>query len=246
VVVDVDGELGSLAAEREDAWVPREPTAEAWLRWALDSPRPGALIEALRDSEELAHYPELAALFGVPQDPEWHPEGTVDLHTAHVLDAAAEIALREGLSAEERTVLMFAALTHDLGKPRTTELRDTRRGRRWTSYDHEKVGAPIARRFLERLGIDTGIVARVVPLVAEHMAYRYFADRNAGSRTVRRLAKKLSPATIRDMVYLIEADHSGRPPLPRELPETARRLLELAVKNRVLDGPPAVGSKGES
>ncbi len=211
--------------------VPRSATAEEWRRWALDSQFPGGVIAALLNGEERRLYPEIAALSGVPQDPEWHPEGPVEVHTAHVLNAAAEIAAREALPEQERLVLLFAALTHDFGKPGTTRRRHVRGGTRWTSWGHEAESVPLARGFMERIGMDETVVRSVLPLVAYHMAYRWFEDRKAGARTVRRLASRLAPATVHSLAQLIEADHSGRPPLPPGLPPSAERMRELARKH---------------
>ena len=211
-------------------YIPRAPEAPEWRRWALESTQPGLLIPALQQSGEISAYPEIAALAEIPQDPEWHPEGCVDVHTGHVLDAAARIAEREGLGPEERCTLLYAALAHDFGKPRTTQQRDVRGSLRWTSREHDRVGVPLAEQFLQRIGEEETLIRRVLRLVEFHMAYIWFEDRNAGSRTVRRLVSRLAPATMRDLALLIEADHSGRPPLPPGLPPAAKRMLQLAEK----------------
>jgi tRNA nucleotidyltransferase (CCA-adding enzyme) len=221
----------------EGLYVPAAPSAVEWMRWALESRQPGRIFSSLAESGELGLYPELARVVGVPQDPQWHPEGPVDIHTGHVLDAAAEIASREGLDGEARTVLILAALTHDLGKADTTRKRSFGDGTRWTSYGHDRVGVPLARRFLERIGLPEPSIQQVLPLVATHMAYRDFQDPNVRGRTIRRLAERIYPASIRQLVLLIEADHSGRPPLPKALPVAARRMMELAERHGVLDAP---------
>ena len=211
--------------------------ADDWVAWALRDPLPGERLRELHRTREITAYPELAAMVDVPQDPQWHPEGPVHVHVAHVLDAAAEIAEREALDPRERAVLMFAALTHDLGKPATTVLREKRDGsKRWTSYGHDRAGVPIARQFLEGIGMPEELIREVTPLVEHHMAYRAFSDPNAGTRTVRRLAWQLAPATLRRLGLLIEADHAGRPPLPPQVPEPARRMLVLAGEAGVLEG----------
>lgn len=212
-------------------------TAEDWLRWAVTDPRPGDLLLELHRTGEIGLYPELAAMVDVPQDPEWHPEGPVHTHVAHVLNAAAEIADRVPLEPQERAVLIFAALTHDLGKATTTVLRKKRDGRmRWTSYGHDHAGVPLTKRLLGQLGMPEELVRKAAPLVEAHMEYRAFSDPHADQRTVRRLAWRIAPATLRQLGYLIEADHSGRPPLPKQLPASAVRMLSLAEGIGVLDG----------
>jgi tRNA nucleotidyltransferase (CCA-adding enzyme) len=219
--------------------LPRERVCEEFMKWALKSRRPGRLLEYLSESGWLVHYPLLARLRGVPQDPEWHPEGDVAVHTMHVADAAARVAAREHLGDDDRAVLLFSALTHDLAKADTTELREKDGRMRWTAYGHEKAGGPMARAFLESAGIPGQIVARVVPLVENHLAHIVFGDGQGQPRTVRRLAARLKPATITQLAWLVEADHSGRPPLPPGMPPGGERMRALAMSQRVEEAPPA-------
>ncbi|MFN9719843.1 MAG: HD domain-containing protein [Planctomycetota bacterium] len=189
-----------------------------WHDWGGCTVRPSSQLECLRRSGQLHHYPELHAMIDVPQDPEWHPEGDTWIHTLHVCDAAAEIALREQLDEHDRLVLMFSALCHDLGKPATTEFRDGR----WRAHGHPEAGVPIARRFLDRIVCPADLVAKVLPLVAEHLVH---ANPLSTDQSVRRFLRRLVPATIRDLQRLIEADMRGRPPLSGDVPEAVRRFL---------------------
>jgi tRNA nucleotidyltransferase (CCA-adding enzyme) len=52
-------------------------------------------------------------LDGLPQDPEWHPEGDVLVHTAHCLDALVTLPIWKSGDAQTRRVLSFAVLAHD-------------------------------------------------------------------------------------------------------------------------------------
>ena len=103
----IAGQYSTLAQER---------IAEEFMKWATKSPHPGRIMEYLAASGWLIHFPELAALQNVPQDPEWHPEGDVAIHTMFVVDAAAKIADRDSLENDARAVLLFSALTHDFAK----------------------------------------------------------------------------------------------------------------------------------
>jgi tRNA nucleotidyltransferase (CCA-adding enzyme) len=153
-----------------------------------------------------------------------------------VVDAAARIAERERLEADDRAVLLFAALSHDFAKATTTALREREGKMRWTSWGHEAEGGPMARAFLERIGIKSAITDRVVPMVENHLASSSIG-RDATPRAVRRLAMRLAPATITDLLRLVEADHSGRPPLPMGLPEGAIRIRKMAEEQAVHHGP---------
>ena len=208
------------------------------MKWAVKSSRPGRIAEYLKASGWDVHFPEIARLAGVPQDPGWHPEGDVGTHTMFVVDAAARIAEREKLEGDDRAVLIFAALSHDFAKATTTMLREREGKMRWTSWGHEADGGPMARAFLERIGIKSAIVDRVVPMVENHLASSSIG-REATPRAVRRLAMRLAPATITELLRLIEADYSGRPPLPTGLPEGAMRIREMAEAQAVDHGPQA-------
>ncbi len=220
----------------EYSTIARERIAEEFCKWAEKSSRPARLREYLNDSGWMVHFPELQALEGVPQDPEWHPEGDVATHTMLVVDQAARVADEAGLEGDERAVLLFAALTHDFAKATTTQLRERDGRMRWTSWGHEAAGGPMARAFLERIGIKSSIVDQVVPLVENHLVHSNLGE-EVTPRAVRRLAMRLAPASIVQLMRLIEADASGRPPKPGGLPEGARRLLEAAQEQAVEKRP---------
>jgi tRNA nucleotidyltransferase (CCA-adding enzyme) len=224
------------AIAHEYSTVARERVAEEFMKWAVKSVRPGRIAEYLAATGWIVHFPEIERLLGVPQDPGWHPEGDVGVHTMLVVDAAARIAARDGLVDDERAVLVFSALTHDFAKADTTALRE-RNGRiRWTAHGHEAAGGPLARAFLERIGIKPAIVDQVVPLVENHLAHSSLRH-DVTPRTIRRLALRLAPANITQLIRLIEADHSGRPPLPAGLPESAERIRDMAAAQAVAEKP---------
>ncbi len=99
-----------VAAHETDALVPERVWAET--EKALVTDRPAEFFTALRACGALrVIYPEVDALFGVPQPAEWHPEIDTGVHTLMVLDEASK------LSPDPQ--VRFAALTHDLGKATT-------------------------------------------------------------------------------------------------------------------------------
>ncbi len=201
-----------------------ERIREEWLKWAGQSTVPSAGLRFLRDSGWLAHYPELAALPGVPQDPEWHPEGDVWTHTLHCLDALVTLPGWKSTDGETQRVLSLATLSHDLAKPSCTrvERRDGRE--RIISPGHESAGGPLTEAFLARLHLPAALVARIVPLVTHHLAHL----QEHTPKAVRRLALRLAPATIEELGILITADASGRPPRPVGEPPGLTRLRAAA------------------
>jgi tRNA nucleotidyltransferase (CCA-adding enzyme) len=97
-------------------------------------------FEVLRECGALAVlFPEVEALFGVPQPKEWHPEIDTGVHLMMVLDQAEKIS--------EDLEVRFAALTHDLGKGTTP--KDHLPGH----VGHETRGLPLIRRVAERLRV---------------------------------------------------------------------------------------------
>jgi tRNA nucleotidyltransferase (CCA-adding enzyme) len=202
-----------------------------WWKWATKGVRPSAGLRVLEETGWLSLYPELAALVDCPQDKDWHPEGSVFIHSLHVCDVAAAIAEREGLEGEQRAVLLFAALCHDLGKPSTTSHHVDGHIR---SPGHDQAGVALAESLLRRIGCPQDIIAQVVPLVREHMVHIGMA---LAARSVRRLALRLVPATIEQWGRLVESDASGRPPLPPAAPGAA--IVEYAQELSTATGPPA-------
>ncbi len=160
-------------------------------------------------------FPELAALVGVPQEPEWHPEGDVDIHTMMVADEARRLI--DDLDYPRKVAVMLGAVCHDLGKPPTTEFIDGRT----RSLGHDEAGVEPTISFLERLGIQTlhgfDVREQVVQLVRYHLKPgMYFKSKTpVGDGAFRRLARKVEP----DLLYRVaKADSLGRNPdwLPPE------------------------------
>jgi tRNA nucleotidyltransferase (CCA-adding enzyme) len=150
----------------------------------------------------------------------------------HVCDAAAKVADREQLDDFERSILLFAALCHDIGKPCCTTFEDGR----WKSPGHAQEGVPLASSFLNRIGCPIAISEVVLPLVAEHMVH-YEAP--VSMRTARRLSVRLDKASLVQLGRLVESDLSGRPPLPQQQSEAMQQMLELAQGMKIEHSKPA-------
>lgn len=213
----------------------RERIREEWFKWAGKSTLPSAGLRFLAESGWLVHYPEIAEMTGTPQDPEWHPEGDVFVHTGHCLDRLVELPEWRDADDETRIVLTLAVLAHDFGKPETTR-REIRKGReRIVSPGHEGAGVLRSDAFLERIGAPEGIARRVAPLVREHLA----GLQEMTPRAVRRLARRLVPETIARLAVVMTADAMGRPPLPAAVPSYVDALLEKARAEEVVASAPS-------
>jgi len=155
--------------------------------------------------------PELLPLEATPQDPAWHPEGNVWVHTLQVVDEA--VALRDDLADDRprQLALMLGALCHDLGKPSTTRFEDGR----IRSRGHEEAGLPPTRALLDRWNVRTllgyDVRAQALALVAHHLKPGQLYDERdrVGDGAIRRLARKCEP----DLLYRVaKADCLGRRP----------------------------------
>ena len=213
------------------AELPVERVWGEWEKWATKAAKPSLGLAILKQTGWLRHFPEIATLDGVPQEPEWHPEGDVLTHTGHCLDALAGLASwRDGQPATRR-VLSFAVLAHDFGKATTTKQAERRGKLRWVSPEHEAAGGPLAESFLQRIGAPLELIEHVRPLVVNHLLHHH-GPAEFRDTTVRRMARKLAPATIDDLIAVMLADHLGRPPLIPD--ETVKRIEHLRVAARRL------------
>ena len=212
--IAASGELTALVPER--VWVETER--------ALGEQQPAVYFEVLRACGALeVVFPEIAALFGVPQPENWHPEIDTGLHAMQVLEVAAQMS--------RDTTVRFAALVHDLGKGLTPRAE-------WPSHvGHEAAGAALIEKLCARLRTPNDHRELAV-LVARHHA------------KVHRVAE-LRPGTLLDlleqtdafrrgerferMLVACEADARGRGPQLRVAPYPQAALLR-----RVRDAAAAV------
>jgi len=203
-----------------------------WFKWAAKSVVPSVGLKFLADTEWLEHFPEVDAMRGVPQEPEWHPEGDVFVHTCHCCDALAKLPEWQAADEESRIAWVFAVLAHDFGKATTTHRAEKDGRMRIVSPGHDEAGVPIAEDFLSRINAPNALRERVPPLVKCHLAHL----QTITDRGVRRLARRLAPETIEGLCVVITADAFGRPPHPREVPEGVTVLrakaTELELQNR--------------
>lgn len=123
-------------------------------------PAPAVGLDLLDQSGLLTQIlPEVSALHGVEQPREFHPEGDVFVHTRLLLEQLHDAPLP----------LAWAALLHDVGKPRT---RKTDPSGRIRFFEHEVVGARMAYAILSRLREPNLLIDAVVAMVANHMAFK--------------------------------------------------------------------------
>jgi tRNA nucleotidyltransferase (CCA-adding enzyme) len=154
-------------------------------------------------------FPELAALVGCEQEPEWHPEGDVWVHTLQVVDEARSRI--DDLPRGPQLAIMLGAVCHDFGKPATTAFLDGR----IRSIDHEEQGVAPASAFLDRLNVHSidgyDVRRQVLGIVAQHLKPgMWFKTRDeVGDGAFRRLAQKVD---LELLARLAKSDCLGRRP----------------------------------
>jgi tRNA nucleotidyltransferase (CCA-adding enzyme) len=200
-----DAELALLCSRLDLTELPGERLFEELRKLLLKGGRPSLGLAFLEQTRLLRFLPQLDAMRGVPQDPEWHPEGDVWLHTKMVVDEAAR--LRAG-DADLDLALMFGALCHDLGKPLTTQVQDGR----VVSPAHDVEGDAPTRALLERLRAPNALLARVRAHVRHHLAPALLDKQRSSPKAYRRLARRLEAAglSMADLERVARADHLGR------------------------------------
>lgn len=206
----------------------------------LEAPRPSVGLALALDLGVVDRlFPELQALVGCPQEPDWHPEGDVWTHTLLVVDEARRLI--DDLPRPQQVALMLGALCHDFGKPATTTLVDGR----IRSMNHEEAGVQPTLEFLDRLKLYTvdgfDLRKHVVGLVAHHLKplMWYRSPTPVGDGAFRRLAQKVD---LDLLARLAKADCRGR---ASEFDCTAMDwFLERARALGVVHAPPPPLIKG--
>ena len=209
-----NGEVQALVPER--VWQETER--------ALGEARPAAFFEVLRACGALARiFPEVEALFGVPQPEQWHPEIDTGVHTFMVIDMATRLS--------PLASVRFAALTHDLGKAATP--RD-----KWPRHPgHEVASVRLVTELCARLRVPNEFRDLAI-LVARHhgVVHRAFELRPG---TVLELLENTDalrrPERFESFLLACEADARGRTGLEdRPYPQAAYLRTALAAARRCI------------
>ncbi len=183
----------------------------------LASPEPVHGIELLRDSGLLALIlPELEKAFGVEQkSPGRHHIYDVGTHLTNSLKAISE--------RNNDVITRFATLIHDIGKPQTYKKLETGT---ITFYNHEIVGAAIAKRIADRLRFSKEEKEKLWRLVRFH---QFTVNENQTDSALRRFIKNVTPELLADMIDLRIADRlgSGSRETSWRTEEFKKRLIEV-------------------
>ncbi len=209
-----NGEIDSLRPER--VWLETDK--------ALAEPRPDVYFETLRESDALAVvFPEVDALFGVPQPPRWHPEIDTGIHVLLCLKIAAELS--------DDTAVRFATLTHDLGKATTpADMLPRHTG-------HERRSVEILESFCERLPVPRRYRDLAIAVARDHGIVHRAAELKPG--TILKLIEGSDgirrPKRFESLLLACEADARGRTGLENADYPQRRRLERSLMAARDID-----------
>lgn len=174
--------------------VSAERIRDELFRMLTGSVHAGGALQLLHDTGLLKEIlPEVEAMIGVEQPPEFHPEGDVFTHTRIMLDA---------MSPKPSLQLALSVLLHDVGKPVTARLAPMPDGtQRWRFENHAPAGADMARAILERLRVPNALIEAVCAIIGGHMR---FAD--APQMRESKIRRIIGAATFEDELELHRLD----------------------------------------
>lgn len=165
----------------------------------------------------------LCELKDTEQNIKFHPEGNVWNHVLMVVDKAAEVKEK---SIDKRSFMM-AALLHDIGKTKTT----VKRNGKWTSYDHDIVGAEMVRHILREFNCEDGYIDRVVALVRYHM-HSLYINNNLPFSNLKAMNKSIEPE---EEALLCYCDRLGRGEMSlnekEEIKKFIKSFYDAAINN---------------
>jgi tRNA nucleotidyltransferase (CCA-adding enzyme) len=194
-----DGEADALVAER--VWAETEK--------ALGEPCPDVFITVLRECGALkVVYPEVDALFGVPQPAKWHPEVDTGIHQL--------LALREAVKAGGGLAVRFAVLMHDLGKAVTPAEKLP------SHHGHEDAGVALVEQLCARLRVPNHLRELAVITARFHTHVHRAMELRADTvvKTLEACDALRRPDRFSDFLLACEADARGRTGLEaREYPQ---------------------------
>ncbi|MFT5465448.1 MAG: putative kinase [Verrucomicrobiales bacterium] len=165
---------------------------------------PSDLLDALTEA-----FPLIERMAETPQEPEWHAEGNVRIHTERVIEELYGVLENEGadLAASERLALILGAALHDIGKTLTTREEEREGKMRIVSPRHTERGRSFCAPRMPILGLSGQEAKTVLSVIGRHHAPKSLVMRNAPTSAWWRLSRSIEPR----LIYLFElADMRGR------------------------------------
>ena len=198
---EIAEETKALCRSMDISTLPRERIMGELEKALLKAERPSIFFERMREMGQLSvWFPELEALIGVEQNPKYHSEGDVWVHTMMVIDQAA------GLKQYSSNPLgfMLSAVSHDMGKAVATEIIDGV----IHAYGHEVKGLPLVKSFMERLTSESALIKYVLNMAELHMKPNVIAAVNASVKSSNKMLD--SAIDPEGLICLAIADGLGK------------------------------------
>ena len=209
----------------------KERVFEEFMKWAEKGVRHDLIFKFMRDTHLIDYYPDLKALKSTPQDEIYHPEGSVERHTELCLNQIDRIVHENNITGKEKVILVMSVLLHDIAKPHCTE-EQMKRGRMTiTSNGHEEMGGVVGKEFLKGIGFSEELTEQICKLIANHLAGVNISMITALSgqvKAVKKLSRRLHPATIKQLLYVMDADTNGRGGTEHKTPTGANDIRTIA------------------
>jgi tRNA nucleotidyltransferase (CCA-adding enzyme) len=173
-------ETVTLCKNMDISTLPRERILGEVEKALLKAKRPSLFFEWMRKMDQLSvWFPELQALIGIEQNPKYHAEGDVWVHTMMMLDVAA------GYKQYSANPLgfMLSAVAHDFGKATCTHVVNGE----IHAYEHEIAGIPLARDFIQRITGERALIKYLLNMVEHHMKPNVLASVGASVKSTNKL-----------------------------------------------------------
>jgi putative nucleotidyltransferase with HDIG domain len=228
--------LAAIRSERQRLSVISQERISDELLKMLKAPRPSIGFRLMNDAGVLEIvFPEIAQMTGIEQRKDFHHKD-VFLHTCMVVDNIAKTT--------DNVWLRFAALVHDIAKPRTKAFKE---GTGWTFHGHEEVGARMMKGIFRRLKLPLEHLQYVEKLVRFHLRPMVLVDEAVTDSAVRRLVFETGD-DIDDLMLLCRADITSKNPklvdrYIRNYDLVMEKIREVEAKDRLRNWQPPV--KGE-
>lgn len=201
------------------------------------APGPGTAVDEAAVTDALAAIVPAAELAATPQDPTFHAEGDVWLHTRMALAALVDDPGYAALAPAARAIVFAAVLLHDVGKPGST--RHEPDGR-ISSRGHSALGEGLTRVALWRAGVPFAAREAVCALIRWHQV-PFFCIERAPADAARLIARQSLVVSNRWLALVAAADGRGRrtadPADQQKIVDNCALFAELAAEHGALDGP---------
>ena len=198
---EIAEETKALCRSMDISTLPRERIMGETQKALLKAEKPSIFFEKMREMGQLSvWFPELEALIGVEQNPKYHSEGDVWVHTMMVLDQAAGLKRY----SSNPPGFMLSAVAHDMGKAVATELIDGV----IHAYGHEVKGLPLVKTFMERLTSESALIKYVLNMAELHMKPNVIAAVNASVKSSNKMLD--SAIDPEGLICLAIADGLGK------------------------------------